>query len=91
MIKELERNFKEIEFYIPQGGFYLWCKFLDSIDLNLLLKKSVKNEVNYIPGNFFYTKNEGKNNFIRLNFTYPKNEEIIIGLKRLGNSLDEII
>jgi DNA-binding transcriptional MocR family regulator len=91
MIKELEKNFKRLEFYKPQGGFYLWCKFSDNIDLNLLLKESMKNEVNYIPGNFFYAKNKEKSNFIRLNFTYPTNEEIITGIKRLRNSLDKII
>ncbi|WP_411681315.1 PLP-dependent aminotransferase family protein [Clostridium thailandense] len=90
MIKELEKNFKEIEFYKPQGGFYLWCKFPDSIDLNLLLEKSIKNGVNYIPSNFFFTKNDMKSKFIRLNFTYPGNEEIIIGMNRLRKSLDEI-
>lgn len=87
----IHRSVTEIEFYKPQGGFYLWCKFPNSIDLNLLLKKSIKNKVNYIPGNFFYAKNKEKSNFIRLNFTYPKKEEIVIGIKRLKNSLNEII
>lgn len=91
MIKELERSFKELEVYKPQGGFYLWCKFSDNINPTLLLKTSIRNEVNYIPGNSFYVKDERKNNFIRLNFTYPKNEEIITGIKRLKKSLDEII
>lgn len=91
MIKELEENFKELEFYRPQGGFYLWCKFPDNIDFNLLLEKSMKNGVNYIPANFFYANNEVESKFIRLNFTYPANEEIITGLKRLRNSLDETI
>jgi DNA-binding transcriptional MocR family regulator len=90
MIKQLEENFSEVEFYKPQGGFYLWCKFPDNIDLNLLLEKSMKNGVNYIPANFFYSKNDIESKFIRLNFTYPRNEEIVKGIKRLRNSLDEI-
>ncbi|AKA68292.1 PLP-dependent aminotransferase family protein [Clostridium scatologenes] len=90
MVNELEKNFTEIEFYKPQGGFYLWCKLPNNVDLNLLLKKSIKNKVNYIPGNFFYAKNKEKSNFIRLNFTYPKRKEIVTGIKQLRNSLDEI-
>lgn len=90
MIKELNNNFEKIQFYKPQGGFYLWCKFLDNINLNLLLKSAIKNGVNYTPGNFFYSKGEGKSNFIRLNFTYPQNEEITLGIKRLRDSLKEM-
>ena len=59
--------------------------------MNLLLEKSMKNGVNYIPANFFYAKNDVESKFIRLNFTYPRNEEIITGIKRLRNSLDETI
>lgn len=91
MIKELEKNFKEIEIYKPQGGFYLWCKFSKEIDIKVLLKKSIINEVNFISGNFFSIKDKEETRFIRLNFTYPKNEEIIIGIKRLRKSLGEMI
>lgn len=91
MIKELKENFKEIEIYKPQGGFYLWCKFTKKININLLLKESIRNGVNFISGNFFSINEKEKTRFIRLNFTYPKNEEIIVGIKRLKNSFDETI
>lgn len=91
MIKELKENFKEIEIYKPQGGFYLWCKFTKKINVNLLLKESIRNGVNFISGNFFSINEKEKTRFIRLNFTYPKNEEIIVGIKRLKKNLDETI
>lgn len=91
MIKELEKNFKKIEIYKPQGGFYLWCRFEKIIDIKVLLKKSITNGVNFVSGNFFTVKDNEETRFIRLNFTYPKKEEIIVGINRLRKSLDEMI
>lgn len=90
MAKELVKNIKGINFLKPKGGFYIWCRLPKNIYPSLLLKKSLKNGVNYVPGNSFYTKRDEKDNFIRLNFTYPKNEEIIKGIKLLQLSISEI-
>lgn len=91
MCEELKMNIKSIKFFKPEGGFYIWCKLPDSICLNSLLKRSLKNGVNYVTGNSFYIKKNKKGNFIRLNFTYPKNEEIIKGIKLLQISISEIL
>lgn len=90
MIRELHKNFKEIQVYTPQGGFYLWCKFKKEIDINLLLKKAMLNGVNFISGNLFKINDKEKTKFIRLNFTYPKRKEISLGIARLKKSFDEI-
>lgn len=90
MSKELTKDIKSIKFFKPEGGFYIWCKLPDNICLNSLLKRSLKNGLKYVPGNSFYTKKDQKGNFIRLNFTYPKNEEIIKGIKLLQLSISEI-
>ncbi|AGY75162.1 PLP-dependent aminotransferase family protein [Clostridium autoethanogenum] len=91
MSEKLTSNIRSIKFFKPEGGFYIWCKLPDNICLKSLLKRSLKNGVNYVTGDSFYIKKDEKGNFIRLNFTYPKNEEIIKGIKLLQLSISEII
>lgn len=91
MIAELKNNFEEkLILRRPEGGYYIWCKISDDIKPNLLLKKALEKGVDFIPGDFFYNKLGENNNYIRLNFTYPSKQQIVIGIKRLKEAVDDL-
>lgn len=90
MIDEIKLNLdEELSFTKPMGGSYLWCKLSDNINPKALMKATIKNGVSYVPGELFYIKGSKRDNYIRLNFTYPNREEILEGIKRLKKSIEE--
>lgn len=92
MVYSLNKNFQgDIKFSIPRGGFYIWCETLKNIDSSILLKKSIKNGVDFIPGKLFFYRPDISNRFFRLNFTYPTREEIVKGTKILRDTFCELI
>jgi len=83
MKNEILKNFRDkIEFISPMGGmfFFLWLK---EVDTEVLLKKAIENKVAYLPGKYFYYDMSGYNT-IRLSFSYPNENEIAEGIKRLS-------
>ncbi|WP_187152753.1 PLP-dependent aminotransferase family protein [Acidianus manzaensis] len=83
MKNEIIKNLGDkVDFISPTGGmfFFLWTKNLDT---EKLLEKAIKNNVAYLPGKYFYHDLSGYNT-IRLSYSYPRENEIIEGIKRLG-------
>ncbi|MGB2582163.1 MAG: hypothetical protein WBD03_06805 [Thermoplasmata archaeon] len=54
-----------------------------------LLEKAVKKKVAFVSGKAFYPDPADGFSTLRLNFTYPSDEMITEGLRRLGSVLDE--
>jgi len=91
MVKELQKNsIEEFSFEIPKGGYYIWCRIPKGLNPNDLIKKALENGVSYMPGQIFYNNLVENNNYIRLNYTYPNEEEIVEGIKRLKDSINEL-
>ncbi|RLG82051.1 MAG: aminotransferase [Thermoprotei archaeon] len=69
----------------PAGGLFilLWLPSYD-IDTKKLLPEAIKEGVAYVPGASFFANGMGWNT-IRLNFSFPKPEEIEEGIKILSN------
>jgi 2-aminoadipate transaminase len=89
-MESLEENLKELKdvsWTEPEGGFFLWITVRENVDTMELFYEAVKEErLAFVPGEVFYGENPEKNH-MRLNFSYPKVEEIKEGIKRLGNCL----
>jgi len=86
MIDALEKYMvKGTKWVKPVGGLFMliWLPS-KSIDTKKLLPEAIKEGVAYVPGSAFFADGSGQNT-IRLNFSYPKPEEIIEGIKILGN------
>ncbi len=84
------KELKDVSWTKPEGGFFSWITLSKEMDTMDFFYKAVKEErVAYVPGEVFYGENPEKNH-IRLNFSYPKEEEIKEGIKRLGNCLKKI-
>jgi len=86
MIDALEKYMvKGTKWVKPVGGLFMlvWLPS-KSIDTKKLLPEAIKEGVAYVPGSAFFADGSGQNT-IRLNFSYPKPEEIVEGIKILGN------
>ncbi|MCF6464927.1 aminotransferase-like domain-containing protein [Clostridium sp. Cult2] len=78
---------KNIKHTIPSGGFFVWLELKEDINTNeLLIEAAKKAKVAFVPGSSFFTE-EGHNNFIRLSFSHVEKDDIVKGMKRLGNLL----
>jgi DNA-binding transcriptional MocR family regulator len=71
----------------PDGGVFLWVKLPDGMDGKMLLKEVEKCGVIFIPGYVFCLKKGMGKNYIRLNYSYPSQEEIARGMEILGRSM----
>ena len=52
-----------------------------------MLMEAVKNGVAYIPGSNFFAK--PVHNYIRLNYSFPSDDDIVEGIQILGGMLKE--
>lgn len=73
----------EVTWTQPDGGLFLWVTLPLGMDTKELLKKAVDNKVAFVPGNSFATDGNIKNS-MRLNFSNETDENIVEGIKRLG-------
>ena len=85
MIEALAREMPEgVTWTKPEGGLFLWVRLPEGIDAGALLKTAVAEEaVMYVPGSAFHADGSGRNT-MRLNFSYPSEDEIRRGIARLA-------
>ncbi|MCD6359941.1 MAG: PLP-dependent aminotransferase family protein [Armatimonadetes bacterium] len=78
---------KEAKWNHPKGGLFLWVELPKSVNATELLMEAVNRGVAYIPGSNFYTTET--HNHIRLNYSHPSMDDIVEGIKILGELLKE--
>jgi 2-aminoadipate transaminase len=91
MIKTLEEYMPKgsgVDWTYPEGGLFLWVKLPEHMDTAELFPKAVEKKVAYVVGSAFHFDRSGKNT-MRLNFSYPTEEQIEEGIKRLADLLKE--
>lgn len=89
MINALRRYMpKGVEWTEPEGGLFLWVKLPKKMNANKLFPKALENKVAYVTGSAFHCNGKGQNT-MRLNFSYPSEEQIEEGIKRLANMVRE--
>jgi 2-aminoadipate transaminase len=79
---------KGVEWTEPEGGLFLWVKLPKKMSANELFPKAIENKVAYVIGSAFHCNGKGQNT-MRLNFSYPSEEQIEKGIKRLANMIRE--
>jgi 2-aminoadipate transaminase len=80
VIKEKLNDY--VDFIVPSGGYFLWLKIKDGIDVNKLLSLMEKYKITVSPGTRFSAYGECKK-FIRLSFSYYDFDGINVGVERL--------
>ncbi len=91
MMEGIREHFpKAVKYTYPQGGLFTWCELPEEMDAKEVFKKSIKENVAFVPGGSFYP-NGGKENTFRLNYSMMSEEKIREGIKRLGKVLKQEI
>ncbi len=89
MIGALEENMPDGCSWTPaHGGFYVWVTTPECVDVDKLIETSVKNNVLYFTGKFFYLDHHNHGHF-RLCFSRPYEDVIVEGVKRIAKALKE--
>jgi 2-aminoadipate transaminase len=82
---------KYVDFVVPGGGYFIWLKIKDevNIDIDLLMKFSEEYKVTFAPGYRFSANGDCKKN-LRLSFSYYDRDGISIGIDRLEELFDDV-
>jgi 2-aminoadipate transaminase len=84
MIESFGNYFPEdVEFTRPNGGMFLWVTRRGA-NTDGMFEEAVRQKVLYVVGSAFYPDGDNHES-MRLNFTFSSNENIVEGVKRLGN------
>jgi 2-aminoadipate transaminase len=84
MLKSLGKYFpKEARWTHPQGGLFIWATLPEYLDTTKMLPLAIEQKVAYVPGTAFYPDYSGANH-MRLNFSFPPEEQVVKGIKILG-------
>ncbi|WP_445492003.1 aminotransferase-like domain-containing protein [Niallia sp. 03133] len=84
MLKALEQFLpSSITWYVPQGGYFVWVK-TPGVDTSRLLEQALAMGVSYVPGKYFFSNQEDGTEFLRLSFSYSDEEDIVDGIRKLG-------
>ena len=92
MLTELEKNMPEcVKFTRPEGGLFIWSTLPDSINLGEFVKAAIANKVAVVPGTAFNCDTEAPSHSFRLNYSTPSDEQIVTGIKLLGDTVKQFL
>ncbi|MHC5228206.1 aminotransferase-like domain-containing protein [Enterococcus sp. LJL99] len=73
----------------PEGGMFIWVEVPGVEDTQELFEACIQRKVAFVPGDPFYDQDATSGTF-RLNYSNMSEEQIEIGIKRLGELLKEL-
>lgn len=74
----------------PSGGYYIWCRLPEEIRASELLTLCIMDRVAFMPGMPFFTSENG-DNYMRLNFTTPTEEQIEKGIPVICSNIKKLM
>ena len=74
----------KVTFTRPEGGLFIWGTVKDCDDASFVVKKAIEKKVAVVPGSAFNCDTEAPSPSFRLNYSTPSDEQIVEGIKRLG-------
>ena len=73
-----------IKYVRPQGGLFIWAELPEDVDMLDYVNKLIERNVAVVPGTAFMTDDTKPCRYIRLNFSTPSDDDIIKGVKIMG-------
>lgn len=87
MLEGIKKYFPEgVKYTDPEGGMFLWVEVPGVADTVELFKECLEHDVAFVPGDPFFA-GEVQPGAFRLNYSNMKEDQIEVGLKRLGAAL----
>lgn len=87
MLEGIKKYFPEgVKYTDPEGGMFLWVEVPGVDDTVELFKECLEHDVAFVPGDPFFA-GEVQPGAFRLNYSNMKEDQIEVGLKRLGAAL----
>lgn len=87
MLEGIKKYFPEgVKYTDPEGGMFLWVEVPGVNDTVELFKECLEHDVAFVPGDPFFA-GEVQPGAFRLNYSNMKEDQIEVGLKRLGAAL----
>jgi len=78
----------QVSFELPEGGFFLWLTFPDTVNTAEMQPIAEQHGVSYVAGSHFYHDHSGHNH-LRLCFSYCTEERLVEGISRLAAAYRE--
>ena len=91
MLKTMAETFPEgVTWTHPEGGLFTWVTLPEGVDAGQIAPKLLEQNVAYVPGAAFYPY-PGKENHFRMNYSNATEENLVIGVKRIGAVLTQVL
>ena len=93
MLDNMDKYFSaKVTYTKPEGGLFIWATLPDGSDMMDFCTKAVRDyKIAVVPGTAFMINESEKTNSFRLNFSTPTDEQIVRGVKILGDMTKEIL
>lgn len=75
---------------VPDGGYHLWCTLPRPLRARRVLSEAARDGVAFIPGDYYGPGDDARRG-LRLNFTYPREQEIAEGVRRLSAAVRRLL
>lgn len=90
MLSEMDGCFPDdVKYTRPEGGLFLWCTLPERIELNAFVKAALERKVAVVPGTAFNCSPTASSNSFRMNYSTPSDEQIVRGVRILGDILSD--
>ena len=81
----------KIRYFPIEGGLFFWCTLPEGIDAAEFSKQAVMRKVCVVPGNAFLTDDTQPSASFRINYTTPTDENLVKGVRILGELAKDVL
>jgi 2-aminoadipate transaminase len=91
LVEALRRHMPTgVKWQAPDGGYHLWCTLPRPMRARRLLSEAARDGVAFIPGDYYGPGDDARRG-LRLNFSYPREDEIAEGVRRLSAAVRRLL
>jgi DNA-binding transcriptional MocR family regulator len=89
-VESLRQNFsaEELEFSVPQGGLYIWCRWRHGVDMEAVLLRAQQKGASVAPGRAFFATVPDENCF-RICFTASSERDLPEAIRLLAEAFHD--